>query len=182
MQLLFDFFPILLFFLAFKLSNSISIATFIAILSTLVQLFWYRFKNGKYNKTHIISFFSILILGGATIMLNNELFIKWKPTVVYWILALLFLGSQYLGKKSIMEMLIEKNIKLPQKKYDQLNKIWALFFLFIGSLNLYVVYNFSTNTWVNFKLFGILGITCIFIIIQSIFMARHVKLEQIIKG
>lgn len=175
MQYLFDFFPIVLFFVVFKFSKNLILATSIAIPATFTQLVWYRWKTGKYNKTQIVSFFSILLLGGATIFLENDLFIKWKPTVVYWLLALIILTSQFFGKKPIIKRLIEHSVELPQKTWQRLNLSWALFFTLMGIINIYVIYNFNTDTWVNFKLFGTLGLTLCFIIIQGIIMAKHVK-------
>jgi intracellular septation protein len=177
MQYLFDFFPIILFFTTFKVTQSIILATSIAIPATFVQLIWHRWKNGKYNKTHIVSFFSILILGGATIFLKNELFIKWKPTVVYWLLAIIVWASQLFGKKPIIRRLIENNVELPNKIWQTLNLSCGLFFTLMGVANVYIMYNYDTDTWVNFKLFGTLGLTLCFILIQGVIMAKHVKID-----
>ena len=178
MQYLFDFFPIVLFFATFKVSQSIILATSIAIPATFAQLMWYRYKNGRYNKTQVVSFFSILILGGATIFLKNELFIKWKPTVVYWLLAIIIWVSQLFGKKPIIRRLIEHSVELPNKTWRNLNLSWALFFALMGIANIYIIYNYDTDTWVNFKLFGTLGLTLCFVIIQGLVMAKHIKADH----
>lgn len=179
MQYLFDFFPIVLFFTVFKFSKDIILATAIAIPATFIQLMWFRWQKGKFNKTQVISFFCISLLGGATIFLKNDLFIKWKPTVVYWLLAVIILLSQFFGKKPIMKRLLENNIALPNKTWLQLNLSWALFFTVMGSINVYVIYNFNTDTWVNFKLFGTMGLTLVFVIIQGLIMAKYGKKETL---
>ena len=175
MHYLFDFFPIILFFAAFKYSKSLVVATSIAIPATFIQLVWHRWQKGEFNKSHLVSFFSILILGGATIFLKDDLFIKWKPTVVYWLLAIIVLLSQFFGAKPIIRRLAEHNIDLSAKSWQQLNLSWALFFALMGAINIYVIYNFDTDTWVNFKLFGSLGLTVCFVVIQGVLMAKHVK-------
>lgn len=175
MNYLLDFFPIILFFSSYKISQNISLATYITIPATLTQLLWYRWQHHKYNKTHVVSFFSILILGGATIFLKNELFIKWKPTVVYWILASIILLNKILNKKPIIRNLIENKIELPNKIWLYLDLSWACFFTMLGIINIYVIYTYNTNTWVNFKLFGTLGLTLCFVLIQGIFMGKYIK-------
>lgn len=172
MKLLFDFFPILLFFLAYKLGD-IYIATLSAIAASLLQVVWLRWKQGCFEKMSLITFFSLSILGGATVFFQNEIFIKWKPTVVYWLLALSFLASQWLGNKPLLQRLAEGNVQLPAIIWLRLNWSWVIFFAVMGVLNLYVVQHFDTNTWVNFKLFGTLGLTFIFIVLQGFYMMRH---------
>lgn len=171
-KLLLDFLPIALFFVAYKFFN-LMIATQVAIAASLLQLIWLRISTGKVQKVNLISFLSILILGSATLLLKNEIFVKWKPTVVYWALAMGLFISQVVGKKPIIQRLGEASITLPEKIWRQLNICWISFFTGLGVINLYVVYNFSTTIWVNFKLFGTLGLTILFIILQSIYMAKH---------
>lgn len=173
MKILFDFFPILAFFIAYKWGG-IYVATGIAMVASLGQVLWSRHKKGRFEMMPLITLFTILILGGATLLFKNESFIKWKPTVVYWVLALVFLGSQYFGqRKPIMQRLAEDNIALPNFVWQRLNVSWVLFFLCMGVLNLYVANQFDTDTWVNFKLFGTLLCTLIFIIGQGIYMFKH---------
>lgn len=175
MQILFDLFPILLFFAAYKITADLILATAVAMVFSLLQLLIFRIKHGHYNKTQLISFISILILGGATILLRDELYIKWKPTVVYWLLALILLINHFLGKKPIIKMLIAGNINLPEQVWKQLNFSWALFCAGMGIINLVVIYNFNTATWVNFKLFGTLGLTGLFVIMQGIVISKFLR-------
>ena len=172
MKLLFDFFHILLFFLAYKLGD-IYIATLSAIAASLLQVVWLRWKQGRFEKMSLITFFSLSILGGATVFFQNEIFIKWKPTVVYWLLALFFLASHWFGNKPLLQRLAEGNVQLPSLIWLRLNWSWVIFFAIMGVLNLYVVQHFDTNTWVNFKLFGTLGLTFIFIVLQGFYMMRY---------
>lgn len=172
MKFLFDFFPIVLFFLAYKL-GSIYIATGTAILASLAQILFIRFQKGYFEKLPLITFATITILGGATLLFRNELFIKWKPTVVYWVLALAFLLSQWIGNKPLIQRAAENSIQLHSNIWLRLNLSWFFFFTLLGALNLYVVHHFDTDTWVNFKLFGTLGLTFLFVIAQGVYMVRH---------
>ncbi len=174
LKVLLDFLPIALFFVAFKYFN-LMVATQVAIVASLAQLVWLRLTTGKIHKVNLISFLSILILGGATLLLKNDIFVKWKPTVVYWLLGAALVFSHFFGNKPIMQRLGENSIELPDRIWRQINSSWGVFFFALGILNLYVVYNFSTSIWVNFKLFGTLGLTIAFIILQSIFMAKHTR-------
>jgi intracellular septation protein len=177
MKFLFDFFPIMLFFAFYKYLG-IFPATAAAIITTLMQLIWVRYKTGKYQKTLLISFLSILILGGTSILLQDEMFIKWKTTCVYWLLALAFLFSRLFSKKTFIEQLVQQSISLPRKIWQQLNIAWVVFFTLMGLLNLFVVYNFDTDTWVNFKFFGTFGLTLVFILGQGIYMTKHIPKEN----
>lgn len=172
MKLLFDFLPIALFFAAYKLGN-IYIATGIAIIASLIQVVWGRVREGRFETMPLITLGMIVVLGGATLIFKNELFIKWKPTAVYWALALAFLISQIATPKPIIQRMAEQNLSLPKRSWQTLNISWVLFFTLMGFINLYVVKHFDTDTWVNFKLFGTLGLTFIFVILQAIYMARH---------
>jgi len=114
-------------------------------------------------------------LGGATILFQDKTFIQWKPTVVNWLFGAAFLGSQFIGQKTIVQRLMESNLELPQEIWKNLNIAWVIFFLAMGVLNLIVAYNFSEETWVNFKLFGMLGLTFVFILAQGLYMSRHIQ-------
>ena len=174
MKFLFDLFPIALFFIAYKMGD-IYLATITAIVASIVQVVWSRYKTGQFEKLPLITLGTIVILGGATLFFRNELFIKWKPTALYWILALALVISQFIGNKPLMQRLLEQNVALPIKIWHQLNLSWALFFAAMGIANLYVVYHFDTDTWVNFKLFGTLGLTLVFIVLQGFYMTKHFK-------
>jgi intracellular septation protein len=176
MKFLFDFVPIILFFIAYKLGG-IYVATIIAIVTSILQVAWSRYSTGKFEKLPLVTLATLVVFGGATLLLRNELFIKWKPTILYWVLAIIFFASQFIGNKPLFQKVMEKNIQLHDKIWLQLNFSWVVFFLFMGSANLYMLYSFDTNTWVNFKLFGALGLTLLFIILQGLYMARHQKMS-----
>jgi intracellular septation protein len=177
MKLVFDFFPIFVFFVVFKLSN-VYAATGAFLLASCLQMAIYWYLHRRFEQMHIITFILGLVLGGATLLWHNEIFIKWKPTAIYWAFATVFLGSQFFGSKTLIQSLMESNIMLPHSIWQRLNLSWCVFFVLMGTLNLYVVYHFNTNTWVNFKLFGLLGLTLLFIIIQAFYLSRHIKPEE----
>jgi intracellular septation protein len=174
MKLLFDFLPIVAFFIAYKFFG-IYIATAVAIAISLLQVIGYWIKYRQLSSLQLISLGTIVVFGGATLLLHDEIIIKWKPSVLYWILSLVFLGSQYLGKKTFVQHLMESNITLSKTEWVNINMSWVIFFALMGFINLYVAYHFSTDTWVNFKLFGLLGLTTIFILGQAIYLAAHIK-------
>lgn len=172
MKMLFDFFPIILFFVAYKLQG-IYIATTVAIAATFLQVGWVWLRHRKVETMHLITLGLIVVFGGATLYLHDEQFIKWKPTVINWLFGVAFLGSQYFGEKPFIQRMMANNIELPRPVWYRLNMSWALFFLFLGAVNLFVIYTFDTDTWVNFKLFGMLGLTFAFVILQAIFLSRY---------
>lgn len=174
MKLLFDFFPIVLFFIAYKLYG-IYAATVAAIIASFLQVGLFWFKHRRFETTHLLTLGLIVIFGGATLLLQDEVFIKWKPSVLNWLLGLVFLGSHFVGKQTITQRMLGGNISLPTRGWARLNLSWSAFFILLGFINLYVVYNFDTDTWVNFKLFGMLGLTFLFIILQAIYLSRHGK-------
>jgi len=176
-KILLDFLPIALFFISFKFFN-LMIATQVAIVASLIQLIWLRISTGKIHRVNLISFLSILVLGGATLLLKDDIFIKWKPTAVYWLLSIALLFSQLFSQKPLVQSLGESSVQLPSKIWRQLNLTWFAFFCGMGFANLYVVYNFDTAVWVNFKLFGTLGLTIVFIFAQSIYMAKHSQMQN----
>ncbi len=173
MKLLFDFFPIALFFIAYKMEG-IFVATAVAIAATIVQMSIVWYKNRKFENTHLITLALIVVFGGLTLILQDEMFIKWKPTVLNWLFGAVFFGSQYYGAKTITERMMGKNIALPIAIWIRLNISWVVFFVIMGFVNLYVVYNFDTDTWVNFKLFGMMGMTILFVVVQALFLTRHI--------
>ncbi len=177
MKLLYDFFPIFLFFVAFKLFG-IYIATAITMLGSLLQVGIYWLQYRKFEVLHLITLATIVLLGSITLLLHNEVFIKWKPTAIYWIFAVVFLGSRFVGKKPLIQRLLDTQITLPILIWQRLNLAWVTFFTMMGGINVYVLYHFSTNTWVNFKLFGALGMTIAFLIAQAIYMSRYLDQKQ----
>ena len=177
MKFLFDFFPILLFFIAYKLYG-IYVATAVAIVASFVQVGLFWLKQHRFETMHLVTLGLIVVFGGATLLLEDEMFIKWKPTVLNWLFALVFLGSQYIGEKSLVERMMSKAITVPQPIWLRLNMSWVLFFVAVGCANLYVVYSFDTDTWVNFKLFGMMGLTLLFVLGQGFYLARHIPQES----
>lgn len=174
MKFLFDFFPILLFFVAYKLFD-IYAATMAAIVATVVQVGAVWVRKRKVEPTHLITLALIVVFGGATIYFKDELFIKWKPTVVNWLFGMAFLLSQLVGGRTFVERMMGGNLQLPAVIWRRLNLMWALFFFALGFANLFVVYTFDTETWVNFKLFGLLGLTLAFAVGQSVYISRYIS-------
>ncbi len=177
MKILADFFPIILFFIVYKLYN-IYAATASAIVVSFLQVTIYWVKFRKVDRMQLITLALVVVLGGATLLLHKEIYIKWKPTILNWVFAAVFFASQYIGKKPIIKRMMEKNVSLPEAVWGRLNLSWVGFFVLMGIANLYVVYNFDTDVWVNFKLFGMLGLTVIFVIIQAFYLARHIEPDK----
>ena len=176
MKLLFDFFPILLFFVAYKFAN-IYVATVVAIAASIIQVAYTWFKHRRVETMQWITLGLIVVFGGATLYLKDEMFIKWKPTVLNWMFAAAFLGSQFIGQKNLAERMLTASISLPQNLWARVNLSWVIFFVLLGCANLYVVYNFDTDTWVNFKLFGMMGLTIAFVLLQAVFLSHYIKPE-----
>ncbi len=172
MKLLYDFFPIFLFFIVYKLGG-IYAATVAAIIVSLLQVGIYWCRHRQFEQMQVITLMLILVLGSLTLFLHNEIFIKWKPTLINWLFALGFFLSQYIGKKPFIRRLLDKNVALPPGVWQKLNIAWVAFFLLTGALNLFVVYHFSTNAWVNFKLFGMLTLTLVFVVLQALYLTRY---------
>lgn len=180
MKILFDFFPILLFFIGYKFFG-IYAATAIAMFASFIQVIFHRIKYQHYEKLHLISLGLILILGGATLFFHNPWFIKWKPTGIYWLSAIIFFGSAYIGHKPLIQKMMESNISLPGKIWRRLNFAWATYFLLMGALNIFVAYYYDTNFWVNFKLFGGAGLMLLFVFLQALYLTKHTT-EQSPRG
>lgn len=176
MKLFFDFFPIVLFFISYKFFG-LYIATATAIIASFIQVFYYRLRHGRFEKMHLVSLAVIAVLGGATLFFHNPWFIKWKPTGIYWLTSLVFILSPVFSSKPLIRRMMENSVSLPVKIWYRLNYAWSLFFLVMGTLNLYVAYFYSTDVWVNFKLFGGAGLTLIFVLMQATYLTRHVEKE-----
>ena len=179
MKFLFDFFPLVAFLFAFYYpedrEQGIYLAIKVLIIASAIQIFIYWLMTRKFEKMHVITLILTVILGGATLLLKDVRFIKWKPTVVNWVFALVFLGSQFIGKKPIIRRMMDHAISVPDKVWTKLNLGWVVFFIFSGTANLYVAYNFSIEFWVNFKVYGLLGLTFIFAIGQALYMSRYIE-------
>ena len=177
MKFLFDIFPILIFFIAFKVYG-IYAATAAAIVATAVQVAWSWIRHRKVEKMLLISFGIIVVFGGATLLLENETFIKWKPTVLYWAFSGILFGSQQFFRKNLIRAMMGEQITLPDAVWKKLNLSWSLFFALMGIANLYVALSFSTDAWVNFKLFGGIGLLLAFAIGQALMLSRYLDTEQ----
>jgi intracellular septation protein len=172
MKFLFDLFPIILFFAAFK-AFGIYIATGVVIAATAAQIGWVWHRHGKVDTMLWISLGLVVVFGGATLILHDETFIKWKPTVLYWLFATTLFGSAQFFGKNLIRAMMDKQVELPEALWGRLNYAWIAFFAVMGVLNLYVAFNFSTDTWVSFKLFGGMGLMLVFIVLQGIVLAKY---------
>lgn len=175
--ILIEFVPIVAFFVTYKLYG-IYMATIACVVCMLIQMVYNYFTKGKVENSQLIGLLAVSVLGGATIWLHNDLFIKWKPTVVYWVFSLLFLTSPWVFKQPLIKKILDKNISIKDNIWEKLNLMCTLFFALMGFLNLWVVYNFSTDVWVNFKLFGSLFLTIVFTILIGLFIQKHIKLKE----
>jgi intracellular septation protein len=199
MKLLIDFLPIVIFFMVYKMAPqfieaispalngeqiqilsdmpAIIIATAVLIPATMLQILYTKITTGKVETMHLVTLALVVIMGGATVILQDKTFIQWKPSVVNWLFAVAFLGSRFIGDKTILERMMGQNLNLPVSAWQKLNYAWVAFFTFSGVVNLYVAYNFSEDIWVNFKLFGLLGLTIVFIIAQSFYLYQFMNPE-----
>lgn len=201
MKILFDLLPIILFFAAYKVAGAhdgaaldfatrwlgdgisasqapILIATAVAIVATVGQIAWVRFRHGRVDRMMWISLGLIVVLGGATLVFHNPDFIKWKPTALYWLFAMTLIGSAVLLQKNLIRAMLQQQIRLPDPVWTTLNLAWSVFFVLMGALNLYVAYSFSEDAWVNFKLFGGLGLMLLFVLGQGYYLSRHIIEEE----
>lgn len=174
MKFLFDLFPIILFFVTFKIYG-IYAATAIAIAATFAQISWVWFRHRKVDNMLWINLVIIVIFGSATLILQDETFIKWKPSVLYWSFAVALSLAALFWNKNLIRSIMGRQITLPNPVWRTLNHAWAGFFATLGVANLYVAFYFATDTWVNFKLFGTTGLMLTFVIVQSLFIAKYMK-------
>ena len=176
MKLLFDLFPVILFFAAFKLGD-IYIATAVAIIATFAQIAWVWFRHRKVDTMLWVSLAIITVFGGMTLIFHNETFIKWKPTVLYWALATGLAGSTLFFRKNMIRTLLAEQIDAPEFVWQRLNWSWIGFFVFMGLANLAVAFafNLSTEVWVNFKLFGGIGLMLVFAVIQGLMLSKYIE-------
>jgi intracellular septation protein len=177
MKFLFDFLPVVLFFVAYKVAN-IFVATGVAIATTLVQVAWLKLRGRPVHAMVWASLAIIVVFGGATLLLQDETFIKWKPTVLYWLLGGVLAGAALVFRRNLVRTMLSEEVRLPEPVWSRLNWAWVGFFAFMGALNLYVAFNYSTDLWVNFKVFGGMGLMLLFVVVQALFLARHVEDKQ----
>ncbi|UCV12716.1 septation protein A [Dechloromonas denitrificans] len=202
MKLLFDLFPVILFFVAFKYSEKnpelaaswvasllgsaavdikqapILLATVVVIAATVAQIAWVWFKHGKVDKMLWVSLVLVGVFGGMTLIFQNENFIKWKPTILYWVFAGSMAFSALVLKKNAIKAMLGEQMKLPEAVWARVNLSWVAFFSFMGCLNLFVAFNFTTDTWVNFKLFGGMGLLFVFVLGQGMLLSKYVEEEK----
>jgi len=178
MKFLFDLFPIILFFIAFKLAN-IYTATIVAMVATIGQILWVYYRQRKIDAMQWVSLVLIVVFGSLTIFLHDKTFIQLKPTALYWLFSGTLLISAQFFQKNWIQVLMGKQITLKahsqQSAWQKLNYAWALFFFLMGALNLYVAFEYSEDTWVNFKLFGSTGLLIVFIILQGVWLSKHME-------
>ncbi len=177
MKLLFDLFPVILFFAVFK-AYGVFAATATAIVATFIQVAWVKYRHGKVDTMLWVSLGIITVFGGATLLLHDETFIKWKPTVLYWFFSAALLLSPIFFKKNLMRALLQDKMTLPDKVWHNLNLSWSAFFALLGFVNLYVAFNYSTDAWVNFKLFGATAMMIVFILVQASMLAKYVEEDK----
>ncbi len=215
MKLLADFLPVILFFGAYQLYD-IYVATAVAILASIAQVGYLWFTRRRVETAHLATLGILLVFGGLTLVLHDRSFIMWKPSVINWLFGLVLLVSQFIGSKPIIQRLMGGQIELEQQIWNRLNMAWALFFLALGFLNLYVANDFFIvqnqlmqltglqeidlkncagmfsgsqldlcnnaqsleQSWVNFKLFGMMGLTLVFILLQAFYLARHMPAAE----
>jgi intracellular septation protein len=177
MKFLFDLFPIILFFAAYKFAG-IFAATAVAIAATVAQIGWVWFRHRKVDTMLWVSFVIVTVFGGATLFFQNPTFIKWKPTMLYWFFAGSLIFAPLVLKKNLIRNLLEAQMKLPEAMWGKVNLAWAGFFAAMGVINLLVAYNFSEDTWVNFKLFGGMGLMLVFVLAQGMLLSRYIIEEE----
>lgn len=201
MKFLFDLMPVLLFFGAYKLAGldetaagqfasqmlgtdipakqaPILIATAVTIIATFIQIGIVWLKHRKVDTMLWVTLVIVTLLGGATLAFHDPVFIKWKPTAVYWLFALVLALAPVLFGKNLIRAVLEAQMQLPEPVWKQLNLAWAGFFVVMGILNLYVAFNFEESTWVNFKLFGGTGLMLVFVVVQGLYLSRHLEEES----
>ena len=177
MKAFLDFFPVVLFFIFFKLSD-VYTATAVAIVATVAQIAWLKYKVGKVETMQWVSLGVIVIFGGATLISHDETFIKFKPSVLYIVMALALIVGEYGFGKNFIKQLMSSQMQVPDPVWRVLVNAWGLFFIGMSALNLWVAYNFDTDTWVNFKMFGGIGLMFVFVLGQAIFLAKYMKQDD----
>ncbi len=176
MKLLIDLFPVIIFFVVYKSADDTHVgminATIAAIVAGVAQVAFLWIKERRVERMHLITLALLVGLGGLTIALDDERFIKWKPTAVNYAFAIAFLVSEFASRRNLVRRMLDHAVDAPDHAWTRLNWAWILFFTAVGTLNIYVAFNFSTDTWVNFKLFGVLGLTIVFVVAQGVYLMR----------
>jgi intracellular septation protein len=177
MKLLFDLFPVVLFFAAFKLYD-IYVATATAIGATILQISWLKARGKPVSKLMWLTLGVILVFGGATLVLHDEWFIKLKPTALYWAIAGILVVGKSLFKRDLLKVLLGEHLEMPDVAWSLMSWMWIAFFAFMGAANLYVAQNFTTEAWVNFKVFWSMGLILAFSVVQALVLARYLPQKE----
>ncbi len=181
MKFFLDFLPGLAFLVALFIpedrQEGIYLATKVLIATSFLQIFLGWLITKKIEKQYVVIFLVVLVLGGATLLLKDERFIKWKPTIVFWVFSLSFLASDYIGSRNLSARLLGQVFDAPRNIWRRVNLSFAGFFLLCGFINLFVAYNFSTETWAMFKLFGFLLLNIVYLTGVAVFLSRY-AIEQ----
>lgn len=178
-KIIFDFLPLILFFVALKMGD-IYLATKVAIAATVIQILWLKARQKKIETSHWLNLIVIGIFGGLTIYLQDEGFIKWKPTVLYWAFGIIISGALLVFKNNLIKRLMGTQITLPDPVWTKLAYSWSAFFVFMGILNLFVAFSgyFTTDQWATFKVFGLTIILILFVIGQSLLLAKYMQDDE----
>lgn len=176
MNLVFEFLPLILFLGAF-FYKGIYFALVVLMIAMPIGLLVKYIRTQSFDKMYFWSTIFLLIAGGLTLYFRNPLFLYWKPTVFYWAVAAVFLGSNWVGEVPLVQRFFGLVDGIPLEKitkaqWNKLNVVWVLFFVAAGVLNIYVAYNFSQETWVKFKVFGLMALTFVFMLAQTFWIAN----------
>ncbi|PPC74822.1 septation protein A [Pokkaliibacter plantistimulans] len=175
MKVLLDFLPVAIFFVVYKLTGDILTATAVLIPATLLQMLYAWWANRKIEIMQVVTLVLVVLLGGATLVFHDQTFIQWKPTVVNWLFAAAFIVIPLFTKRPLIKQLLSTQLSLPDHVWQRLNQAWIVFFLVMGAINIFVFKLYSLDIWVDFKLFGMMGLTIVFIILQGIYLSRHMQ-------
>lgn len=190
MKQLIDFIPLILFFVVYKMDpRVVSLgsseyelggpfsATLVLMVASIVIYGSLFLKNRHLEKSHAVTLAAVVLFGGMTLAFHDEAFLKWKAPIVNWVFAVAFLGSQFIGEKTLLERMMGHALTLPDDIWLKMNISWVIFFIFLGSANLFVAFTFH-DMWVDFKVFGSLILTFLFVIGQFLIISRHIQTEE----
>ena len=178
MKQLLEFIPLVIFFIVYKMVDIYAATGALMVAMTITFIYSY-FKNGKKaEKMQIVTLAMILIFGSLTLVLHDDVFIKWKVTLVYAVFSIGLLVTQFIFKKPAIKQMLGKEIKLPEHVWNNLNMAWAIFFAVLGAVNIYVAFNMPQEVWVNFKVFGLLAVTLVFTILSGVYLYKYLPKEE----
>lgn len=178
MQLFYEILPVFLFFIAFKFFG-IYVATILGIGATFIQVILTRLVTSKWDRKQLITLGVFTFFGGLTLYFHDPIFVKWKPTIIFWIFAIILFGSQLFTKQPLIQRIMVNALagkyEIPFHVWTRLNIMWALFFILLGGINLFVAYTYSNDTWVNFKFYGITIALLVFSVLQALYLAKYMN-------